>query len=140
MAHFNTNIFGYNKEEVEKYFFRLESQHISILSQKKLELNLVRNKINQLHEENNKISYAIEQENRKKADYLNYMNQELSAIDSSLKKKQEEANEEKLAALEELKRKKTGLQKEQQYIKQMKKELNTINNKKRLLDQLYDQS
>lgn len=140
MTHFNTNVFGYNKDEVDKYFADLESQYIRILSQKKSEYNLVKEKISQIQTENNKIAYEIDIENSKKSDYLNNMNQELSKIEASLEEKQEEANATKRAALDKLLKKRQELEKCYQSLTQIKKDLSSIKNRNRLIENYYNQS
>lgn len=140
MTQFNTNVYGYNKDEVDKYFADLESQYIRILSQKKTEYNLVKDKINQIDSENKKIASEIDIENKKKSDYLNNMNQELSKIESSLEVKQQEADATKRAAVETLLNKRQELEKCYQSLTQIKKDLSSIKNRTRLVENYYNQS
>ena len=137
MMKFNTGLYGYDKKEVEEYINDLRDEHQEQLARKRTELTNLSNSVRAAREENAAISSQIETESRQKENYLQHMNLELQKIESALASKQIETEHIKSKALNKLELKKNELEKNQDYVKKMQRELKIIKNKNRLLDQLY---
>jgi len=126
MNYFKKQLFGYSINEVERYFTDLECKHQTLLSQKESELNLIREKINHLQVENNNLFQELDALNKKKANFMNHVNNRVEEIENLVNNKQTESQEIKKAAIQKLTIKKSELTKVQNCLKEFKNDLTYI--------------
>jgi len=126
MNYFKKQLFGYSINEVERYFTDLECNHKTLLSQKESELDLIREKINHLQVENNNLFQELDILNKKKANFMNYVNNRVEEIENLVNNKHTESQELKKAAIQKLTIKKNELTNVQNCLKEFKNDLTYI--------------
>jgi predicted RNase H-like nuclease (RuvC/YqgF family) len=137
MDNFKKQLFGYSMKEVENYFAELEDQHRTDLLQKESELSKINEKINELEIKNNNLAQELEALNEKKNDFINHMNSRIDKIEKFVNNKQAESDKIKQVALQELTKKRNELAKLQSSIKEFKKDLAYIKNRRMLNSELF---
>jgi|GEM_PF-7105668 len=138
MNNFKTQLLGYSKKQVEEYFAGLEDQHKNALSQKELELSKINEKIKQITMENNNLTQELDALTKKKIEFINHMNDRIGKIEKFVNNKLTESEKAKKAALEELISKRYELTKAQSCIKEFKKDLTYIKNRRILAGELFN--
>jgi len=126
MNYIKNQVFGYSKKEVQKHFKDLENQHQALLSQKKSELNILIKKTNKLLAEYNSLTQELNDINKKRDQFMYYVNNRIAEIENLVNNKQEEYQEAKQKSLHNLISKKTELEEVQKCIKEFKNDLTYI--------------
>lgn len=102
MARFNRRLFGYRREEVDRYFTALEQEQRAAEESKTAELNRILEQNIKLQAEIRSIAEEIEKHNQKKLQSVNSLTGELTALEIMIQKSQDEAREKKLAAVQKM--------------------------------------
>ncbi|MDF2614531.1 MAG: hypothetical protein K0S71_2317 [Clostridia bacterium] len=131
-------LLGYSVKQVKEYFNELEKKHHMSLLQKELELSEINKKINELAIENKNLTEELDALNRKKNDFINHVNSRIDKIERFVNNKQAESTAIKQSAIEDLMLKRAELAKAQDRIKELKKDLSYIKNRRKLTDELLD--
>jgi len=138
MDYFKSRLFGYSKNEVERYFNDLESKHRSFLTQKKSELNLTNEEIKKITIEINSLTKELDTLNKKKDNLINYVNNRIAEIERLVNDRQAESQEIEQAALQQLTMKRNDLIKVQNCINKFKNDLTFINYRQKQAKQLLN--
>lgn len=139
MNYFRRRLFGYSMNEVERYFADLESEHGAFVSQKQSELNLIKEKIDQLTTENNNLTQELDALNKTKESLINYTNDKIHEMESFVDNKQAESKEVRQQAIEKLMKKREELVEIQNCTIELKKDLSYIKYRLRQGEKIFSQ-
>jgi len=135
---FNNAFIGYSKNEVREFLEDLERKHEDYINMKKRELDELKDKVNDVENENRNLQKEIDNKKLVREDFFSKLDEEISKIDNLVSAKKKESNYKTDLAIEKLIKKRNDLVRIQSYLKELYEQLGYISENSSLVEKLHD--